>query len=40
MSGVECLVMPYGTVLGVFTLIVLTRESVRPLFHLSPGVAE
>jgi hypothetical protein len=28
----ECLFMPFGTVLGVFTLIVLSRESVKQLF--------
>lgn len=27
-----CMVMPFGTVLGVFTLIVLLRPSVKPLF--------
>ena len=32
MAGVECLFMPFGTVLGVFTIIVLMRESVKPLF--------
>jgi hypothetical protein len=37
MSGVECLLMPLGTALGVITLIVLSRESVRPLFGLSPS---
>jgi len=29
---IECLFMPFGTVLGVFTLIVLSRESVKKLF--------
>lgn len=32
MGGVACIFMPFGTVLGVFTLIVLTRPSVRALF--------
>ena len=27
-----CLFMPLGTVLGVFTVIVLMRVSVKPLF--------
>ncbi len=40
MAGVECLVMPFGTVLGVFTLVVLTRESVKPLFGISPSASE
>jgi len=29
----ECLFMPFGTVLGVFTIIVLSRESVKTLFN-------
>ena len=29
---VACLLMPYGTVLGVFTIIVLMRPSVKELF--------
>jgi hypothetical protein len=32
MGAIECLLMPLGTVLGVFTIIVLTRESVKDLF--------
>jgi hypothetical protein len=31
-AGIECLFMPFGTVLGVFTIIVLARESVRQMF--------
>lgn len=31
-AALSCTVMPFGTVLGVFTLIVLSRPSVRPLF--------
>jgi hypothetical protein len=31
-AGIECIVMPFGTVLGVFTLVVLSRESVKTLF--------
>jgi hypothetical protein len=37
MSGVECLFMPFGTILGVFALIVLSRESVRTLFGHNQG---
>jgi hypothetical protein len=33
---VECLFMPFGTVLGVFTIIVLSRESVKQLFTPRP----
>jgi hypothetical protein len=29
---VECLFIAFGTVLGVFTIIVLSRESARALF--------
>ncbi|HZS18116.1 MAG TPA: hypothetical protein VFA51_09325 [Candidatus Udaeobacter sp.] len=32
MACIECLFIPFGTVLGVFTIIVLSRESVRALF--------
>jgi len=31
-AGVSCLFMPVGTVLGIFTLLVLLRPSVRALF--------
>ena len=36
MGGVECLFMPFGTVLGVFTIIVLMREPVKQLFGANP----
>lgn len=32
MAGVECIFMPFGTVLGVFTIIILMRESVKQQF--------
>ena len=32
MAGVACLFMPFGTILGVFTIIVLVRSSVKELF--------
>ena len=35
-GGLECLLMPYGTVLGVFTLIVLMRPSMPGLFGEAP----
>jgi ABC-type Fe3+ transport system permease subunit len=35
MAGVECMFMPFGTVLGVFTIIVLVKEDVKRLFE--PG---
>ena len=31
-AGIGCIFMPFGTVLGVFTLLVLARPSVRELF--------
>lgn len=31
-AAVECVFMPFGTALGVFSLIVLTRDTVKPLF--------
>jgi hypothetical protein len=35
-AGLECMFMPFGTVLGVFTLIVLTRELAKELFMARP----
>jgi hypothetical protein len=31
-AGFECMLMPYGTVLGVFTLIALNKDSIREMF--------
>lgn len=31
-AGCECFIMPFGTVLGVFTIIVLMKDSVKELF--------
>ena len=31
-AGVECIFMPFGTVLGVFTIVVLMRPTVKQLF--------
>ena len=31
----QCALFPFGTVLGVFTIIVLSRESVKPLFNIT-----
>jgi hypothetical protein len=36
MAGVECIFIPFGTVLGVFTILVLERISVRQLFGILP----
>lgn len=32
MGGVACVFFPWGTVLGVFTLVLLSKEEVRALF--------
>ena len=32
MACIECLFIPFGTILGVFTIVVLSRESVKGLF--------
>ena len=32
MACIECLFIPFGTILGVFAIVVLSRESVRALF--------
>lgn len=31
-AGIECMLIPFGTVLGVLTIIVLVKEPVRQLF--------
>ncbi len=36
-AGLCCLFVPLGTVLGIFTLIELTKSDVRVLFERSPG---
>jgi len=32
-AGINCVNVPFGTVLGVFTILVLTRPSVQELFQ-------
>ena len=32
MAGIECAFTPFGTILGVFTIVVLVRPSVKELF--------
>lgn len=32
MGGVACMFMPFGTILGIFTIIVLVRPAVKALF--------
>ena len=36
-AGIECIFMPFGTVLGVLTLLVLMRPSVKALFDEPPS---
>ena len=31
-AGIECVLMPFGTILGVFTLIALNKESIKEIF--------
>jgi hypothetical protein len=38
MAGIECIFMPFGTVLGVFTIIVLMRESTKKLFSANKAL--
>lgn len=37
---ISCVFFPLGTALGIFTLIVLNRDSVKPLFAVSRSPAE
>jgi hypothetical protein len=39
-AALACTLMPFGTVLGVFTIIVLSRPSVRVLFSQPIEVAD
>jgi hypothetical protein len=39
MACIECLFVPFGTILGVFTIVVLSRESVRRLFSTASAQA-
>jgi hypothetical protein len=32
-AGISCLFMPFGTVLGIFTILVLQRPRVREMFN-------
>ncbi len=36
---IECIFIPFGTILGVFAIIVLSRESVKALFSSVPAQA-
>jgi MFS family permease len=39
MAAILCMFMPFGTVLGVFTIIVLTKESVQRLYGTTPNLS-
>jgi len=36
-AGIACMFMPFGTILGIFTIIVLMRPSVQELFEAVPS---
>jgi len=38
MAAISCIFMPFGTVLGVFTIIVLMRPSVKELFAVNKSL--
>ena len=38
-AGIECTMMPFGTVLGVFTIVTLTNDPVKELFNDIPKIA-
>lgn len=37
-AGIECMFTPFGTILGVFTLIALNKDSIKAIFaeHVAP----
>jgi len=42
-AGVECIFMPFGTILGVLTLIALNKDSIKDIFaerHAPPLPSE
>jgi hypothetical protein len=38
-AAISCMLMPFGTVLGVFTIIVLMRPSVKEMFEADKKAA-
>jgi hypothetical protein len=36
---IECLFVPFGTILGVFTIVALSRESAKALFERTQTAA-
>ena len=39
LACLQCAIFPFGTALGVFTILVLSRQSVKSLFHVTPATA-
>jgi hypothetical protein len=39
MGGIACMFMPFGTILGIFTIIVLVRPTVKSLFETARPTA-
>lgn len=39
LACIQCAIFPFGTVLGVFTIVVLSRPSVKSLFQVIPASA-
>jgi len=39
MAAISCTFAPFGTVLGVFTILVLVRPSVKELFGVAPALS-
>ena len=37
-GALECFMMPFGTILGVFTIIVLSKEGVKEMFSANKAV--
>jgi hypothetical protein len=37
MAALLCMFMPFGTILGIFTIIVLSKESVQRLYRTTPA---
>jgi len=39
-AGIECMFMPLGTILGVFTIILLNKESIKDIFAQTSAEGE
>jgi len=37
-AAIECIMMPFGTVLGIFTIVLLMKEPVKQLFEAQKAV--